>query len=138
MSSVCKYWAIDQQVVQNRRNLILIGDIIEDVNMVKNLDYDNMISIGFLNESRNLKIDVKPYLKAYDIVIANDGTFFEVNEIIKSILPNAKALKHPNNIYAFDVMRKERQISMEDYKGKVLLIFNTASKCGFTKQLESL
>lgn len=43
------------------------------------------------------------------------------------------------SIYDFKVNRLNgKKISLEEYKGKVLLIVNTASKCGFTPQLTGL
>ncbi|MET4024524.1 glutathione peroxidase [Marinobacter sp. MBR-99] len=43
------------------------------------------------------------------------------------------------SIYDFSVRDiKGNEASMADYKGKVLLIVNTASKCGFTPQFEGL
>ncbi|AQR93756.1 glutathione peroxidase [Clostridium saccharoperbutylacetonicum] len=42
-------------------------------------------------------------------------------------------------IYDFKVKAvRGREVSMEDYKGKVLLIVNTATGCGFTPQYEGL
>jgi glutathione peroxidase len=43
------------------------------------------------------------------------------------------------NVYDFTVKdRKGSDISLMDYKGKVLLIVNTATGCGFTPQYEEL
>lgn len=42
-------------------------------------------------------------------------------------------------MYDFKVKNTEgKEVSMEDYKGKVLLIVNTATGCGFTPQYEGL
>ena len=43
------------------------------------------------------------------------------------------------NIYDFTVKdRRGNDISLSEYKGKVLLIVNTATRCGFTPQYEEL
>ncbi|MBR3133440.1 MAG: glutathione peroxidase [Clostridia bacterium] len=43
------------------------------------------------------------------------------------------------SIYDYKVKnRKGEDVSLEDYKGKVLLIVNTATGCGFTPQYEGL
>ena len=43
------------------------------------------------------------------------------------------------SIYDFTVKTKRGEDkSLADYKGKVLLVVNTASKCGFTSQLKEL
>jgi glutathione peroxidase len=44
-----------------------------------------------------------------------------------------------NSIYKFDVQTLNgEEISLSDYKNKVLLVVNTASQCGFTPQLKDL
>ena len=43
------------------------------------------------------------------------------------------------NVYDFTVKdRRGNDVSLADYKGKVLLIVNTATRCGFTPQYEEL
>ena len=42
-------------------------------------------------------------------------------------------------IYDFEVLDyKEEKVNLSDFKNKVILIVNTASKCGFTPQLGEL
>jgi glutathione peroxidase len=45
----------------------------------------------------------------------------------------------PGSFYQFSARSLQgKEIPMEEYKGKVVLVVNTASKCGFTPQYEGL
>jgi cytosolic 5'-nucleotidase 3 len=69
--------------IKERKNIILLGDSIDDLKMVEGTKYDEIIKIGFLNE--NIKEHINEYKKAYDVVILNDGTMNFVNKLIKQI-----------------------------------------------------
>jgi glutathione peroxidase len=44
-----------------------------------------------------------------------------------------------NTVYDFGLLDKEgKEVSLSKYRGKVLLIVNTATGCGFTPQYEDL
>ena len=59
VNAVAKGLTINEQMIGNRKNIILIGDRLEDTNMVANVDYENIIQIGFLNTPKNYEVEVK-------------------------------------------------------------------------------
>jgi len=59
--------------------------------------------------------------------------------IIAGLFPSATADSYTLNAYDFSFKDIDgNDLKFKDYKGKVLLIVNVASKCGFTAQYEGL
>jgi len=80
--AVKEYPVFDQ--IKDRKNVVLLGDGVDDNGMVEGFDFDEIIRIGFLNE----KIDEnrQKYLENFDIVITGDGDMGYVNELMGRIL----------------------------------------------------
>lgn len=72
------------ETIKHRKNVLLLGDNLDDIRMVKGFDYDNLITIGFLNE--NVEENLEHYKKNYDVVILNDSSMDYVNKILKEML----------------------------------------------------
>lgn len=72
-----------QDDLQNRRNLLLLGDSLGDVHMSDGLDFDCCIRIGLLNDREER---LPEYLKNFDIVILGDAGLDFAFNLVKSIL----------------------------------------------------
>ena len=70
-------------VIKERKNVLLLGDMIEDAKMIKGFDYNNIIKIGFLNDK--IKERLKSYKETFDIVLLNDTSMNYVNQLLKEL-----------------------------------------------------
>lgn len=70
--------------IKNRKNVLLLGDSIGDVDMIIGFDYDNLIKIGFLNEA--VEQNLSEYQKNFDVVLLNDASFDFINDLLKNMI----------------------------------------------------
>lgn len=68
LKKVAAGWAHDEK----RKNILLLGDNLGDIHMSDGLECSEVISIGFLNDRINERLEV--YKKTFDVVIINDGS----------------------------------------------------------------
>ncbi len=71
------------QEIQNKPNVILLGDSLADVGMAAGIAHDTILKIGFLN--RDVEKLLPVYKEKFDIVIADSSEMNEVNFILKKI-----------------------------------------------------
>lgn len=69
--------------VENRKNVILLGDSPEDIGMAERFDYDNILKVGFFNDQT--KDRENSFREVYDILIRNDSSLDFVNEFLRDI-----------------------------------------------------
>jgi len=70
--------------VKDKKNVILLGDSISDIDMITGFVYDNLIKIGFLNE--NIKENLENYKQKYDVLILNDSSAEFIVNLLQEFL----------------------------------------------------
>lgn len=73
------------KVIENKKNVLLLGDSLGDIGMVKGFNYDNLIRIGFLNE--DIEENLEEYKRNYDVIILKDYSMDYVNRLLKDLFP---------------------------------------------------
>jgi cytosolic 5'-nucleotidase 3 len=70
------------QEVKSRRNVLLLGDSIGDIEMSEGFSHDTILRIGFLNRDVDR---LEEFSRAFDVVITEDTGLHFVNELLKQI-----------------------------------------------------
>lgn len=70
-------------IIRERKNVILLGDSVDDLDMLQGIEHKEVIKIGFLNE--NIEKNLKKYKENFDVLILNDGSMEYVTSLIKKI-----------------------------------------------------
>lgn len=69
--------------LKTKKNVLLLGNGIGDLDMIKGFEYDNLLTIGFLHDDNKEKLEL--FKSLYDIVVENDGNLNIINELFKKI-----------------------------------------------------
>ena len=68
-----------------KKNVIIMGDILEDVKMVNESVHNVVLKIGFLNEPKTHSVLIEEFKKIYDIIIVGDGSLMPVNYLLRKM-----------------------------------------------------
>ena len=68
-----------------RKNVVIMGDILEDVKMVRESEHDVVLKIGFLNDMQKQGHMLEDFKNTFDIVITGDGSLQPVNYMLSKV-----------------------------------------------------
>lgn len=71
------------QEIKDRRNIILLGDGIDDLGMVEGFPYKTLIKVGFLNQDVDKLL--ASYKENFDVVITNDSGMSYANNLMRKL-----------------------------------------------------
>ena len=72
------------EVVKNRKNVLLLGDGVDDLGMVQGFDYNYLLTIGFLNDK--VEENLNRYKEVFDVVLTNDASILYVNKLLQEVI----------------------------------------------------
>lgn len=69
--------------IKERKNVILLGNTIADIDMIEGFECDILLKIGFLNDEKETPIE--EFKKHFDVVLLNDQGMDFINDLLKNI-----------------------------------------------------
>ncbi len=84
--SVLSFFPETRRLILKKKFVLLIGDSVNDVNMVENKNHTNIIRVGILNElNLEKKKEILPFFQEkFDLVIEDDGSLVPIYEVLIS------------------------------------------------------
>lgn len=70
-------------IIKERKNVIVLGDTLDDVGMIEGFNYDNLLKIAFLNKKTEPKKEI--YKKFYDVLLLGDSSLEFIYLFLKNI-----------------------------------------------------
>ncbi len=67
--------------LQKRKNVLLLGNTINDLDMIKGFEYNNLLNIGFFNEKDEKNLEI--FKTNYDAIITEDSNMDFINLFLK-------------------------------------------------------
>jgi len=71
-------------VIKGRKNVILLGDGVDDIGMIQGFAYESLLSVGFLNEGAEQRLAC--YTDTFDVVLTGDPSFDFVNQLLQEVI----------------------------------------------------